>query len=387
MDRQQKEKDLAALKIWQQHMYEQPVLRNLFFELTDSCNLHCQHCGSNCGAIGRFLDYSQIEKILYEVADRYDPKEIWICITGGEPVLYPDLVKIVALSRKLGFYCGMTTNATPIDADLAVRLAAAGLQTVGVSLDGLEQLHNQFRGDATAFQNALTGCRHMMAAGIPVVEPVTVAYPENLNSLPELYDFILNFGFKSWKLTNVDPIGRAKQNDKLLLNANQFDQMLDFIRQVRNENRIRVSYGCAHYLGLDDEKEVRRVYFQCGSGVFIAGVTCSGDYIGCLDVPRRPEFVQGNAATDDFCDVWENQYQIYRRDRSDGNPVCEKCEHHLYCMGDAMHTWDFDADRPGYCIHTMQSKAGREKIRDNFKDIRVVYGPPKNFRPAPFKME
>ena len=99
-----KESDMLDLAAYQDELRKTPVLRYLFLELTDRCNLNCIHCGSKCTENNRtYLEYSIIEKTLSRVADKYNPAEIMICITGGEPFLHPDVYRIIQFSRNLGF--------------------------------------------------------------------------------------------------------------------------------------------------------------------------------------------------------------------------------------------------------------------------------------------
>ena len=110
-----KESDMLRLAAYQDELRKIPKLRYLFLELTDRCNLNCKHCGSKCTANNStYLEYSIIEKTLYQVARKYNPSEIMICITGGEPFLHPDIYKIIYLSRSLGFLVGITSNGTLI---------------------------------------------------------------------------------------------------------------------------------------------------------------------------------------------------------------------------------------------------------------------------------
>ena len=105
-----KERDMKALAGYQDTLMRNPRLRYIFFELTDCCNLRCLHCGSSCDPRNQsFLPYSVVEKTLRSILREYDPHSVMVCLTGGEPVLHPDLNKIIRLSHKLGFPVGMTT--------------------------------------------------------------------------------------------------------------------------------------------------------------------------------------------------------------------------------------------------------------------------------------
>lgn len=108
-----KEKNMIALAEYQRQLWDKPKLKYLFFELTDKCNLSCQHCGSKCtNRNNTFLPLDVINKTLHSVYSEYGPEDIMICITGGEPLLHPDLFDVIRLAKDMGFTVGMTTNGT-----------------------------------------------------------------------------------------------------------------------------------------------------------------------------------------------------------------------------------------------------------------------------------
>lgn len=88
---------------------------------------------------------------------------------------------------------------------------------------------------------------------------------------------------------------------------------------------------------------------MCGAGILTASVRSNGDICACLDIENRPDLVQGNIKTDDFYDVWENGFHVFRRDRTAGCSDCINCSERFICGGDSTHTWDFDADKPLLC--------------------------------------
>ena len=149
----------------------------------------------------------------------------------------------------------------------------------------------------------------------------------------------------------MEPIGRAKINDELLLDANELKRLLDFIIEHRHSDpNIRISYGCSHFLPLKYEHEVREWYFFCTAGIGVASVMANGDIASCLDIERRPELVQGNVRTDDFVDVWENRFQFFRDENRAASPKCLACYHWKYCLGGSLHTWNFDTREQEFCM-------------------------------------
>lgn len=350
-----KQDNMRELAEYKKGMWENPTLRYLFFELTDRCNLYCHHCGSNCGNHGGFvLSLAVIEKVLHSVADAYNSRNIMVCLTGGEPILYPELLDVIRVSKSLGFPVGMTTNGTLLDPPTAKRLAEAGLDTVAVSLDGIGTVHDDFRCCKGSFIRAMDGIMALKLAGI---EPqvLTVVHKGNVSALEALYRFLKRQSIDSWRLVNVDPIGRAGHNSDFLLKSTDLRCLLEFIRNKRYEtdNSMEITYGCSHFVTYEYEREVRDYYFQCGAGTMVASVMANGDIGACLDIERRNDLVQGNAYTDDFVDVWENGFLPFRQDRTMKSVSCRACIYKDVCMGDSAHTWDYDRNEPNYCAARM----------------------------------
>lgn len=350
-----KRKNMRSLAEYQRKLWKNPQLAYLFLEVTDCCNLKCRHCGSGCLSTNRnYLPFETAQKVLDEVAKEYDASQIFICITGGEPILNKDLFKIIAYSKHLNFSCGITTNGTLLSETVGEQFKKAGLDTISISLDGLEETHNNFRCSPNAFQQALTGIRNAKKAGL-YPEVVTVVHKNNLKELDILYEFLCDEKIESWKIANIEPIGRAKDNSSMFLNAHEYKMLLDFVKRTRfhPDNKMEINLGCSHYLGMQYEYMVRDFYFQCGAGTKIASVMANGDIGACLDIERNELTIQGNIYKDSFVDVWKNRFDIFRQDKAELNPQCKQCSDREFCMGDSTHTWNFQNNEPNYCVFKM----------------------------------
>ena len=323
-----------------------PHLRWLFFEITNRCNLNCRHCGSSCTSAGQLLTVEDIETTLKTIPSDKPA----VCLTGGEPALHPDFFAIAECVHSMGFAWGMTTNGTLIDKAAAAKLREAGMSTVSVSLDGMEQSHDSLRQKKGAWRLALRGLQALREAGF---EPqvTTVLHRDNFDDLEPLYGLLCKMGIKSWRPINVEPIGRACEAKNLLLQPEQFARLLSYIRGKRFDRncKMEVTFGCSHYLGVGCERMVRDHYFLCGAGILTASVRSNGDICACLDIENRKELVQGNIRTDNFMDVWRNRFRVFRRDRTADCAQCAACEERFICGGDSTHTWDFGQNRPLLC--------------------------------------
>ena len=348
-------RDLQNLSEYRKHLAQNPKLTYLFFELTDACNLSCLHCGSSaCPQNKTYLPEASIEKVLASVAQKYDPSQIMICLTGGEPLMHPSFFSIASVAHSMGFSCGITSNATLITKEVAHKLIPSGVGSVTVSIDGLEETHDWFRNSKGAFKKAVAGIKNLIDAtkGRISTQITTVVNKKNLYELDALYDLVVSLKVDSWRIINLEPIGRALDHRDLLLDPSEMKYLLTYIRNKRYDPSVSidVTYGCSHYLSLEYERTVRDTYFLCGSGIMVGSVLCNGDIYSCLDIERRPELVQGNILHDDFVDIWENKFSEFRADRSISSSKCNKCSERQFCKGDSAHTWNYDAHEPMICL-------------------------------------
>ena len=331
---------------------KEPRLKFLFLELTTHCNERCRHCGSSCGDVSDAdtLTDEEIKAFLKKTASQFDVSKLQLCITGGEPLLRKNFFDLMGYARSLGYRWGMTSNGTLIDDEVAEKLRQAGMSTIAVSIDGLPETNDWFRRKENGYELAMWGVRALVKnGGFQHVQVTTVVHKKNIGELPKLYKILSKEGIRSWRVINMEPIGRANACRDLLLDDGELKYMFDFIRKNRFKKPMEVVYGCAHYLGTDYEREVRPWYFLCNAGVYTASVMFNGDIGACLDIERRPETVMGNVRTDDFAEVWKNRFEIFRTDyKKQGK--CADCEHYRFCAGGASHSWDYDANQPLVCM-------------------------------------
>ncbi len=302
-----KKANMEALSAYEKQLWEKPRLTYLFFELTNKCNLNCRHCGSRCDGFNKsFLPVFGIEKTLAEVASRYDPSEILVCITGGEPMLHPSVIEVIRTASVMGFSVGMTTNGTLIDEIKAEQLYMAGIKTVSISIDGLEAEHENLRRSKGCYGKAIQGVMNLKKAGIEP-EIITVVNKNNIHRLEDIYRILVQLDIYAWRLVSIDPIGRASESRELLIDGKELTCLMEYIRDKRNDPtcNMLVDYGCSHFVTYEYENEVRDYYFQCVAGTKTAGIRANGNIVACLDIEPRPELVQGNILKDNFVTAWD----------------------------------------------------------------------------------
>jgi len=158
------------------------------FNCTRRCNLRCIHCysASTSEAHPDELTTREAAALLDDLADFGAPV---VLFSGGEPLLRDDLADLVARARDKGLRAVVSTNGTLIDTRVARKLADAGTSYAGVSLDGLAEVNDAFRGVGGAFEKAVAGIRHCRDAGIKVGLRLTMTR-ENVDELPAVFDLI-----------------------------------------------------------------------------------------------------------------------------------------------------------------------------------------------------
>lgn len=331
---------------------EKHDLTYLFWECTLNCNFYCKHCGSNAGKklIEGELTTKEVKAAFENIADHYDPKKITVAITGGEPLVRSDLFEVMAYVNDLEFPWGMVTNGFLINKDTVRKMKETGMSAVVVSIDGLGETHDKFRGVEGAYDRATNAVRLLVEADfLKSIQITTCLDKSNFSELEDMYETFLKMGITSWRVMNVDPIGRALEHKEELLDGKEIKQLLDFIKENRKKSSMEITYGCPGFLGIKYEGEVRDLYFSCNTGINIGSILHNGDIFVCPNVPRRKELIQGNVRENDFSKVWENKFKFFRTKDRTKNEECASCEHWGNCLGGAFHTWNFDENKQTLC--------------------------------------
>lgn len=338
-----------------QLLSEKPKLKNLFWETTLRCNANCRHCGSRASENLKLEDElttKEIKKTLQDIANKYDAREILINVTGGEPLLRQDLFEVMEFANNLGYYWGMTTNGILINDYIIEKMKQTGMSTISISLDGLEKSHDEFRQVKGSYRRIIENVKKLKETDfLNYLQITTVVNKSNINELEQLYNEIQSLHIDSWRILNMEPIGRAADNQELLLSGNEYKTLLNFIKEKRKKSKFDITYGCSHFLGMKYEKEVRNHMFFCIAGFITASILYNGDIYVCPSVERRKELVQGNVKTDDLVDVWENKFKWFRNLDKLKCKECANCQDWKYCLGGSLHNWDFDNKTQKLCLN------------------------------------
>ncbi len=328
------------LPLYHHAVRRSPDLRYLFFEITQRCNLACQHCGSDCTASAQHPDLpaEAALRAARELAQAMDPARITGVITGGEPLCHPDVFELGAGLAELGFPWGMVSNGWLWSAETLQRSSQAHMTSVCISLDGLEASHDALRGRAGSFERALNAIDLLRGpGGPPVMDVVTCVHPGNLAELWDVHDLLVAHGVPAWRIFTIDPIGRGAA-PALQLDTPGFQRLLSTVAALKQASPMKLNFGCGGHLGYATNRAVRDADYVCLAGVKVAGVMVNGDILACPNNDRS--LAQGNIARDSLVQVWRHGFEPFRDRRLTRSAACHGCPEWGLCKGNDMHLWD-----------------------------------------------
>jgi len=155
---------------------------------THRCNLKCIHCYSQSGeqTVENELTRREGEALLEDLAEFGVPV---VLFSGGEPLTREDLPQLIKRTGELGMRTVVSTNGTLIDEKTAEKLKESAVSYVGISLDGMRQTNDWFRGQEGAFEAALRGIRLCRMAGVKVGLRFTIN-KRNAAEIPDIFQLL-----------------------------------------------------------------------------------------------------------------------------------------------------------------------------------------------------
>jgi len=182
----------------------------VIWNLIRRCNLLCKHCYSISGDVD-FPGELSTEEVFGVMDDLKRFRVPVLILSGGEPLLRPDIFEISKRAKDMGFYVGLSTNGTLIDEAMIEPIGKIGYDYVGISLDGIGGTHDRFRGRDGAFDQSLKAVRLCEAKGIKVGLRFTMTV-DNAHQLPALLDLAEDEGVEKFYLSHLVYAGRGNKN-------------------------------------------------------------------------------------------------------------------------------------------------------------------------------
>jgi len=182
----------------------------VIWNLIRRCNLTCKHCYSISADTDFAGELTTVE--VFRVMDDLKAFGVPVLIlSGGEPLLRPDIFDISRRAKDMGFYVGLSTNGTLIDENNINAIAGMGYDYVGISIDGKRETHDRFRRKQGAYDASLKGIRLCREQGIKVGLRFTMTQ-DNAAELPDMLQLMDDEGVDKFYLSHLNYAGRGNRN-------------------------------------------------------------------------------------------------------------------------------------------------------------------------------
>ena len=339
--------------------------RLIAWEVTRSCPLNCKHCRASAGpeTCAGELSTAECRRLLDNIASFARPI---IILTGGEPMLRPDIYDIASYAHRLGLPVVMAPCGLLVNDDTARRIVECGIRKISISLDGASaETHDAFRGFAGSFDACMDAIGSARSAGLDFQINTTVSR-HNLRELGELLELAVSLGASVFNPFLLVPTGRGKDLIDQELSARQYEEALEWLAGVQGRKDIQIRVTCApHYqrvLRQAGRAEAAGHGRGCMGGKGFAFVSHVGkvQICGFLDV----ECGDVRAAGFDFRKIWETSpvfLQMRDVDRYHGR--CGVCEYRRVCGGCRARAYALSGDYLGeepFCAYQPAADAGHQ---------------------------
>jgi heme b synthase len=343
----------------------------LAWEVTGRCNLKCVHCRASSTMQSHDTDFSTAEakKLIDDIASFAKPV---LVLSGGEPLLRPDLFEIAEYGTSKGLRMCLATNGTLVTDAVCAQMKQADIKMVSLSLDGsTAAVHDDFRSQPGAFEGTLRAAETLSRNGQKFIVNSSFA-KRNQHDIKGCYQLAKRIGAHAWYMFMIVPTGRGKDIMAELISKEDYEEILDWHYQMeKDEPDLLVRPTCApHYYRVvlqkakaEGQKFKRRsLTFSTGGGKgcicaqTIAFIDSKGNVQPCSYFP----VVAGNVKQQPFKDIWENAplFQSLRAFET-YKGRCGDCEYLNVCGGcraraDAV-LGDYLAEEP-FCAHVPKTK-------------------------------
>lgn len=318
---------------------------------TRACNLACRHCYATAtpGGAENELSTEEGRAFLKTLAAFRVPA---VLLSGGEPLMRADVFEFLEYGASLGLRMVLSTNGTLIGSGTAQRLRSAGVSYAGISLDGLKEVNDAFRGTEGAFEKTLAAFRHCRAAGQKAGLRLSLAR-STVRELPAIFRLVEEEGISRVCLYHLVSAGRGGELKGEDLTHEETRDALDFLIEKTLDFGVRgvdteiltVDNHCdGLYVFLKmkerDPERAERIFGLLGrsggnrSGMAIGAV----DWEGSVTIDQfTRSIVLGNIREKGFESIWRGEGDSFLAMVRDRKPHlrgrCGVCRRQEQCNG------------------------------------------------------
>ena len=341
------------------------------------CNLQCKHCYSTSLDID-FNDELKTQQIKDTIDDLKVAQVPVLILSGGEPLLRPDIYEITAYAKSKGFYVALSTNGTLIDESNIEKIKAADYQYVGINIDCLEDFHDEFKRQKGCFKTSMHAIKLCKEAGIKVGMRLCLT-KDNFKDLPAMLNLMEEYGVDKFYLSHLNYSGRDKrtaEDDAMFKMTKDAMEMLydrawshieqgiesDFVTRNKDADGPFLLQWAKKKFGTLPPQRVANLKQRLvnwggnASGVNVANIDNTGTIHPDTYWWNHPI---GNVKEQKFSDVWKNtQDPLMLGFRATPRPLkgrCRACKYLDICGGNTRtrafaQTGDASAKDPCFCL-------------------------------------
>lgn len=293
-------------------------IENISFEITRMCNLRCKHCYSDSGTErDKKLTFEEIKKLIDDLASI---GVFNIMLTGGEPLLHPNIFDIIEYIQLKPMSVMLFTNGTLITKEI-VEMLKDTILSLAVSIDGaVPETHDRYRGVKGSFADTVRAINMAKAAGIKVRGNVSI-HKGNLNEIVGIIELLKELRVDDYHMLPISFTGRSEPSD-IFVTPQEYVKVLKKIKQYEKEHgELKKKYPYSPALT------------NCGIGVNSLAVRSNGVVVPC---PQFPDEVSlGNVRKDSIADIWNNSVFLnkVRSINVFESSMCKMCTHARVCKG------------------------------------------------------
>jgi AdoMet-dependent heme synthase len=320
-----------------------PELRLVAWEVTRQCNLSCLHCRASAesGPYPDELTTAEGLRLLEQIRKVGQPV---IILTGGEPLLRPDIFQLARHGHNLGLRMVMAVNGTLLDREKARKLKESGIQRISISMDGATaESHDFFRQVQGAFDGILKGVEAAKSADLEFQINTTVTR-YNLHELEKIQERTIELGAVAHHIFMLVPTGRGRSLTDQTISAEEYEKTLTWLVKRKDEIPLSIKATCApHYYRILREtarREGKEISFEthgleavtrgCLGGVGFCFISHRGQVQPCGYL----EADSGNIREQSFQEIWKSSpVFLALRDQSQYSNKCGRCEYFRVCGG------------------------------------------------------
>ncbi|MGQ9455305.1 MAG: radical SAM protein [Armatimonadota bacterium] len=348
---------------------EFPVLRMVFWELTNACNLHCVHCRAlPAGSRSPHELTTEEAKLLLEQIVQFARPSV--VLSGGEPLIRPDWAEIANYGTSLGLQMLIATNGSLLTREVAEQMTGVGIKRISVSIDGADaKTHDSLRGVPGAFEAAWEGISKARSAGIEYQINTTVT-KSNVDQIPAILNLATERGAAALHIFLLVPTGCGLEiADEEMISPDEYEHLLGWLYDQSGRASIGLRATCApHYVRIAHQRSWAKTATNpetnhptklirgCLAGSAVCFVSHSGEVFPCGYLPVSA----GNVRIKSMEYIWRDA-DVFRilRDSKNLQGKCGYCEYRQICMGCRARafalTGNYLAEEP-YCLYEPRRK-------------------------------